>query len=139
MDSLLVWQKAQEFALFICSEILGNLPAQEKYALVSQLRRSAQSIAANIAEGYGRYYYQEGIRFTYIARGSLEESYSHLSFAYKMGYLSHEEFEDLFDKVDELRKLTNGFINYLKNSKRGVAEPGAMYYTAEKIEEKFRT
>lgn len=125
--SLVVWQKALKFALFICKEVLPNFPDDEKWALISQLRRSSQSVSANIAEGYGRYYFQEGVRFGYIARGSLEESFSHLTYAQKMGYLSDNEFNEILSQIDELRKLINGFINYLKKSKRGVSEPGAHY------------
>lgn len=125
--SLVVWQKALQYAIFICKEVLPKFPDDEKWALTSQLRRSAQSVPANIAEGYGRYYYQEGVRFSYIARGSLEETYSHLTYAQKMGYLSDNEFNEILLQFDELRKLLNGFINYLKKSKRGVSEPGAHY------------
>jgi four helix bundle protein len=134
LEGLFVWQKAQDFALEICKNIIIKMPEAEKYALTSQLRRSSQSIAANIAEGYGRYYYQEGIRFTYIAKGSLEETYSHLSFALRMSYISKEDFELLKEKIEELRRMTNGFINYLKKSKKGISEPGAAYFTIPHVD-----
>ena len=114
LESLVVWQKSLQFAVFICKIILPKLPDEEKWALISQLRRSSQSISANIAEGYGRFYYQEGIRFTYIARGSLEETYNHLEYARKMGYLAELVYEEITLQIRELKKLTNGFINYLK-------------------------
>ena len=69
IETLKVWQKAMDLAVKVYREIIPLLPVEEKYALASQLRRSAQSIPANIAEGYGRYYYQDNIRFCYIARG----------------------------------------------------------------------
>ena len=128
LESLVVWRRSQDFAIEICRNIIALFPDHEKYALTSQLRRSVQSIPANIAEGYGRFYYQEGIRFTYIARGSLEETYSHLQFANKMGYIPDEVFGDLASKINDLRKITNGFINYLKKSKRGISEPGSEHY-----------
>ncbi len=65
---------------------------EEKWGLSQQIRRSAQSIPANIAEGYGRYYYQETIRFCYIARGSLEETLSHLVLAHELGYIPDRLF-----------------------------------------------
>jgi len=77
LGTLKLWQRAVEFAEHIHKMVLPALPVDEKWCLTQQLRRSAQSIPANIAEGYGRFYYQEGIRFCYIARGSLEETYSH--------------------------------------------------------------
>ena len=91
LTSLKVWQKSIELAEKIHKELIPTLPEEEKWALTSQIRRSSQSIGANIAEGYGRYYYQEGVRFSYIARGSLEETYSHLLFAQKMNYLNAED------------------------------------------------
>jgi four helix bundle protein len=129
LESLLVWQKAHQFAIHVCGEVLQKFPDEEKWALTSQVRRSVQSIAANIAEGYGRYYYQEGIRFAYIARGSLEETYNHLTYAYRMGYLSKHEYEELDCLIQEQKRLINGFINYLKRSKKGIDEPGASFYS----------
>ena len=61
-----------------CHRVANVLPAREKYDLVSQIRRSSKSVMANIAEGYGRYHYLDSLRFYYIARGSLEETISHL-------------------------------------------------------------
>ena len=74
LAGLTVWQKSIELAEKIHKELIPSLPEEEKWALSSQIRRSSQSIGANLAEGYGRYYYQEGVRFSYIARGSLEET-----------------------------------------------------------------
>ena len=78
LETLEVWKKAKEFCLRIYREVLPLLPSEEKWNLSQQLRRSSSSIPANIAEGYGRFYYQEIIRFCYIARGSLEETLNHL-------------------------------------------------------------
>ncbi len=124
LESLLVWHKSIDFAIHVSKGVLPLLPSTEKFALESQLRRSVQSIPANIAEGYGRYYYQDSIRFCYIARGSIEESYSHLILVCKLGYLPDELFHELSIKTQELRKLLNGYIAFLKRSKRGDNEPG---------------
>ncbi len=134
IDSLLLWKKSIDYALQINERVLPLLPSAEKFAMAAQLRRSTQSIPANIAEGFGRFYYQEGIRFCYIARGSLEETYSHLVFAQKMGYLSTELFGECAVRTQEIRKLINGYIAYLKRSKRGVNEPGN-----NSIREEFET
>ncbi len=125
LESLQTWQKAMDFAVRICQELLPNLPAQEKYALIDQIRRSAQSIPANIAEGHGRYYFQDGVRFCYIARGSLEEIRNHLHFALRMHYISEEVFAKLNKESEYLRKLLNGYISYLKKTKRGANEVGS--------------
>ena len=93
--------------------------------MTHQLRRSSQSIAANIAEGYGRYYYQEGVRFCYIARGSLEESYSHLVLANEIDYLPDDLLKILKNEINEIHRMLNGYITFMKRRKRGADEPGA--------------
>jgi four helix bundle protein len=125
LGSLKLWQRAIEFAEHIHKIVLPALPVEEKWCLTQQLRRSAQSVPANIAEGYGRFYYQEGIRFCYIARGSLEETYSHLFLASRLRYLSEEIYQNALDLINELKRMISGYIAFLKQSKRGASEPGA--------------
>jgi len=125
LERLVVWKRAKEFVIMIYKEILPLLPQEEKWAMNHQLRRSAQSIPANIAEGYGRYYYQETIHFCYIARGSLEETLSHLSLAYELEYIPKSLFERIEQASEDITRLLNGYIAYLKKSKRGENEPGA--------------
>lgn len=125
IESLQVWHKAMEFAVMICKDLLPTLPTEEKYALTDQLRRSAQSIPANIAEGFGRYYYQEGVRFSYIARGSLVEVYNHLCFAQRMGYIPEIKLKQYKNMIYELNRMLSGYITFLKQSKRGATEYGA--------------
>ena len=125
LETLLVWQRSLAFATQICRDVLPLLPVQEKFALSEQLRRSVQSIPANVAEGYGRFYYQESIRFCYIARGSLEESFSHIKLAQNLGYLNEAICNQLNNEIQEIRRMLNGYITFLKTSKRGSTEPGA--------------
>ena len=70
LNRLKVWVRAKEFAVSIYKNVLPLLPSEEKWNLNQQLRRSALSVSANIAEGYGRFYYQDNVRFCYNARGS---------------------------------------------------------------------
>ena len=125
LNRLEVFQVAQELANYVYQNVLNKLPEDEKYGLNSQIRRAAVSISANIAEGYGRYYYQETIRFCYLARGSLMQLSSHIDLAFSQGFL----LEEVKSKVDELMlqslRLIHGYIKYLKQSKRGWNEPGA--------------
>ena len=93
LESLQVWRKAQNVAVLVCRDIVTGFPEDEKWSLSSQLRRSVQSIPANIAEGFGRYYFQEGVRYSYIARGSLDETYSHLNLAHRLGYINKDQFK----------------------------------------------
>jgi four helix bundle protein len=90
LTGLQVWQRAMTYADRIYKEVLPALPAEEKWAMRSQPRRAAQSIPANFAEGHGRYYYQDNIRFCYVARGSLQEAFTFLSLPHDIGYLSQK-------------------------------------------------
>jgi four helix bundle protein len=117
LNDLLVWRKARELAVFICKEVLPQFPKEERYALEQQLRRSVQSIPANIAEAYGRYTFQEGLRFLYIARGSLEETYSHLILAEDLEYISRHKVTVGIQIYQETARLLNGYIEYIKRSK----------------------
>jgi four helix bundle protein len=120
LESLETWRKAKEFVMRIYREVLPLLPAEEKWNLNQQMRRSSLSISANIAEGYGRYYYQDNIRFCYIARGSLEETLSHLAIAYELKYIPEALFKELEQDGEKLTQLINGYIGYLKRSKQGL-------------------
>jgi four helix bundle protein len=131
LETLQVWQRAMAFAEKVYTNVLPILPVEEKWSMSVQLRRAVQSIPANIAEGYGRFYYQEGIRFCYIARGSLEEAFSHLSLAGRLGYVSQEVLSQMNDDVQEIRRMLNGYIAFLKESKRGENEPGANFHLHE--------
>lgn len=126
LDSLEIWQVAVRFTVDVCRIILPLLPPEEKWGMATQLRRSVQSIPANIAEGYGRFYFTETIRFCYIARGSLEETYSHLTLAVKLGYLTEKDVKSIFGEIVRMRQMINGYIAFLKRSKRGEKEPGAL-------------
>ncbi|MEW6084112.1 MAG: four helix bundle protein [Chloroflexota bacterium] len=127
LEKLDVWCKGRDFALRVHKEILPLLPIEEKYVLSQQLRRSSQSIPANIAEGHGRFYFQDNVRFCYIARGSLEESLSHIVHAFRVGYVSEELYKSLAVDGENLNRLINGYIGFLKKSKQGAYEPGANY------------
>ena len=114
LETLEAWKKAKEFALRVYREVLPLLPPAEKWNLNQQLRRSSNSILTNIAEGYGRFYYQENIRFCYNARGSLEESLSHLVMCYEMKYISKSLFDSLEQDGEKLTQLINGYISEKK-------------------------
>lgn len=125
LEGLEVWRKAHELMLFIHTKIVPLLPREEKWNLADQLRRSSKSVAANIAEGYGRFYYQDNVRFCYNARGSLTETISHLIAARDLNYVSIELYQTGRKLADEVYRLLNGYIAYLKRSKQGANEPGA--------------
>lgn len=126
LDGLACWIESKELTVYVCQYAFGGFPIEEKWVLASQLRRAIQSVPANIAEAHGRYYYQEGVRFGYIARGSLEESYSHIQIAFELGYLDKEQFSEFCRRIRKVRKFLNGYINYFKRSRRGENDPGCL-------------
>jgi four helix bundle protein len=131
LEKLDVWCKALDFAARVNKEVLPSLPFEEKWSLNQQLRRSSQSIPANIAEGHGRFYFQDNVRFCYIARGSLEETLSHIVYGNKVGYISETLYMSLATEGENLNRLINGYISFLKKSKQGANEPGANYTVRE--------
>jgi four helix bundle protein len=117
LESLKVWQKARAFVVLICKELLLMFPAEEKFALSQQLRRAVQSVPANIAEAHGRYHYQDAIRLRYIARGSLDETLSHLILAHDLGYIPNDSLMASRQLWREVYRLLNGYIEYLKRNR----------------------
>lgn len=134
LDKLEVWVRAKDFVLAVYKEVVPHLPADEKWNLISQLKRSAQSIPANIAEGHGRYHFLDNVRFCYIARGSLTEVQSHMSLAHELGYLPDETFNRMTIYAVSVGKQLNTYIAYLKRSKQGEKEFPSGYATHEEAE-----
>jgi four helix bundle protein len=116
LKELEVYKKCCELRRHI-SILTKNLPIEEKYELRSQIIRSSRSITANIAEGYGRYHYQENIQFLRIARGSLFETKDHISCGVEEKYWSKEDQNIFTQKFEESLRLINGYISYLKKQK----------------------
>lgn len=117
LETLVVWQQSLDYAVDVCQSVIPLLPPEEKWALASQLRRAVQSIPANIAEGYGRYNYQETIHFCYIARGSMAETKTFLIMAHRLGYISKKDEDAYLSRLVELGKMLNGFIGHLRKQK----------------------
>lgn len=113
---LIVWQKSHDLVLKIY-KLIKLLPGEEKYNLIDQIRRSSSSICANIAEGYGRFYYQDNISFCRKARGSLDETRNHLMQIKDLNLASKDDCENLLDNCEEVRRLINGLISYLQKQK----------------------
>jgi len=106
---LKVWQKAHEMTVAVY-ETTRAFPREELYGLTSQLRRSAASIGANIAEGCGRRSEGEMSRFFQIARGSASEIEYHILLARDLRYLPGEEFRRLSGQADEVQRMLTALI-----------------------------
>jgi len=94
-----------------------SLHKEETYRLKDQLIRASRSVTANIAEGYGRFHYQENIQFCRQARGSIYETLDHLICAFDCQYISESELNNYREKIILCLKMLNGYISYLKKAK----------------------
>ncbi|HEY5919109.1 MAG TPA: four helix bundle protein [Chryseolinea sp.] len=99
------------------AELVKVFPAHEKYKLADQIIRAARSATSNIAEGYGRFHYQENIQYCRQTRGSLFELIEHLIVAKDEGYISNEKLISLKGDIESCLAVLNGYINYLLKAK----------------------
>ena len=120
-EDLEVYRAAREYRKNIF-RLIRNLPACEKYNLESQMRRAATSLTNNIAEGHGRYHYQENIQFLRIARGSLEELLDDLNICHDERYFLESVIISLKTEGFELLRKINGYIAYLRSRKMNVTD-----------------
>ena len=116
-EDLKVYQAARDIRKTIY-RIVRVLPDHEKYNLCSQMRRAALSVTNNIAEGHGRYHYQENIHFLRQSRGSLEELIDDLNLCEDENYLDKCELQQLKDHLYGCLKLINGYVAYLRKRKK---------------------
>lgn len=96
------------------------MPADEKYMMVSQVKRSSRSVTASIAEGYGRYPFNDTGNFFIIARGSATATMEHLSTAFDEGCISEADLKTGEEIWETSCKLINGYISWLDKSKTNV-------------------
>ena len=126
-----VWKACRELRSLIWKTV-KTFPPEEKYRLTDQMIRASRSATTQIAEGYGRFHFQENIQFCRISRGSLFELIDHLTVALDSEYISDQEFNDLEQKTVKCTQILNGYINYLvkakdKYSGNQTAEPEEFY------------
>ena len=106
---LVAWKLARTLRILIYV-LVKKLPMEERFALNSQLGRAAQSIGANIAEGFGRYSYQENIQFCRQARGSVYEVRDHLVTAADAKFISEAEYTEADTLAQRVIQVLNGYI-----------------------------
>ena len=116
-EDLECWKAARKLRIFAAQNIISKFSLEEKYALTSQLRRSSRSISDNIAEGYGRFHYQENIQFCRIARGSLHESLNQVITARDENYIEEDLLQQFRERFERTKAILNGYINYLVKTK----------------------
>ena len=106
---LKVWQKSMELVVDVYKST-RLFPKEETFGMVSQMRRSAISIPSNIAEGYGRLYDKETIKFLSIALGSASELETQILISIDLGYISVEESEHIKGKIEEIIRMLSSLI-----------------------------
>ena len=115
-EDLEVWKRARNMRQEL-TRLARGLPGEERFRLNDQIVRAARSVTANIAEGYGRYHYQENIQFCRQARGSLFELVDHLTVALDEEYIENDVFTGLRQRLFELVRLLNGYVKFLRERK----------------------
>ena len=98
--------------------VIPLLPKIETYQLGAQIRDASVSTTANIAEGYGRYHYQEAVQFYRISRGSLYELKDHLISCYDFNYIDSELLKIGEELIETAKKTLNGYIKYVLQQKK---------------------
>jgi len=111
-----VWKQSRKIRNGI-SELTKKFPVEEKYRLTDQIIRSSRSIGNNMAEGHGRFHYQDNIRFCIMARGSLSETLDHLIIALDEKIIAEEVLQNFQTDYESCLRLLNGYIQYLKKQK----------------------
>lgn len=114
-EDLLVWQKAHDFVLNTY-KATNSFPKDEIFGLISQYRRAAVSIAANIAEGYGKKSNNDKLRFYNIAEGSINECRYYIILSKDLKYLITDESDLLYDKLTVIQKLLYSYCKSLKEN-----------------------
>jgi four helix bundle protein len=114
---LKVWQKAHQLTLDVYVAT-ATFPREEMFGLTSQIRRSAESIPANISEGCGREGAAEMARYLSMAMGSASELEYHLLLAHDLKFLSNSVYERLNTEVIEVKRMLAAFIKTVKSSVR---------------------
>ena len=108
-----VWKQARILKNEL-KELTVSFPNEEKFRLSDQIIRASRAINAMIAEGHGRYTMKDQLHFCIMARGSLSETFNHIIDARDCNYINDQQIEDLKLKIEQVARLLNGYISYLR-------------------------
>ncbi|WP_413669810.1 four helix bundle protein [Mucilaginibacter sp. Mucisp86] len=112
LEDLEVYRLADSFSDEIWF-IVSSWDYFTKDTVGKQIVRSADSISANIAEGYGRYHYKENRNFCYFSRGSILETKGWLQKSKKRNLITEEQFNDLFEKLQVIHLKLNAYLKFI--------------------------
>ena len=116
-EDLEVYKLAREFCKKV-GKLIKMLPKEEDYNLKPQMKRARVSVTNNIAEGFGRYHFQENIQFCRHSRGSICELIDDFNNCYDDGYIDETYRDELKNDGYTLIKVLNGYIASLKRLKK---------------------
>lgn len=114
-EELEVWQGARAVVQAIY-QIAASGTFSRDYGLRDQIRRAVVSVPSNIAEGFSRHSNKEFIQYLFIAKGSAAEVQSQLYIALDQGYISQEQFDEIYKQLETVAKQISRFITYLKDA-----------------------
>jgi four helix bundle protein len=117
LEKLEVYNLAEEFSDKIWNIVIA-WKIFERDTIGKQMVRSADSISANIAEGYGRYFYKESKQFYFYSRGSIQETKAWLSKCKRRKLISVEECDNLISIAEKILAMLNAFIKFVANSQK---------------------
>jgi four helix bundle protein len=121
VDDLEVYQLAESFSDEIWF-LAGEWDYFAKDTVGKQIVRSADSIGANIAEGYGRYHYKENRSFCYFSRGSIIETKGWLRKSKIRKLITVEQFDILFEKLQTIHLKLNAYLKFIGKSPNGKSD-----------------
>lgn len=120
-----IWQLSEKLIIKVY-RLLATCPPEEKFGIVAQAKDSVVSIAGNIAEGFGRFYFRDKIVFYYHSRASLFETESHLVTSEKLGFINEHNrklYQEILQDIKNLGIKLNNYITALWKSTKSTKSP----------------
>lgn len=112
---LVIWQKSMDLVVKVY-DLIGSFPEDERFSLISQIKRSATSIPSNIAEGHARNSKKEFIHFLKISLGSNAELETQIILGHRLNFLNEECQNIILSKTKELSKMIVSLVSYLEKN-----------------------
>jgi four helix bundle protein len=117
---LLVWQEGHKLSVGVY-KLTDDFPKSEQFSLISQMRRAASSVTANIAEGFGRKTHKDQEHFYIMSSGSLYELRDHLHLALDVGYITSEQHTRFSNQCVKVHQLLHGLLKSHNSRKSNIS------------------
>lgn len=116
LEDFQVWIEAMKLSRLL-KQVIDQLPRSEEYNIKKHLSEGRRNIPANIAEGFGRFFYRETVQFFRVAAGSLNEAKTDVYLCYTDGYIGKELFQKTKEQIEQVGKLITGCLISAKRIK----------------------